>query len=149
MTEWFHSKNSFCCSHHFAFGLPSWLSSEDPACSAEDAGDAGSTAGLGRRPGGGHGNPLQYSRLDISWTGEFGELWSLGSQRVRYDWSDWTLMHTHSIAFIIGWATIPICWSPRGLLGQSTFSARARKAPSKLRWAGHTILQAFLKGGKT
>ena len=28
---------------------------------AEDTGDAGSTAGLGRSPGGGNGYPLQYS----------------------------------------------------------------------------------------
>ena len=31
---------------------------------AEDTGDAGSTAGLGRSPGGGNGNPLQYSCLE-------------------------------------------------------------------------------------
>ena len=29
-----------------------------------DAGDAGSIPGLGRSPGGGHGNPLQYSCLE-------------------------------------------------------------------------------------
>ena len=33
-----------------------------PAC-AEDAGDSGSILGLGRSPGGGNGNPLQYSCL--------------------------------------------------------------------------------------
>ena len=31
--------------------------------SACDAGDLGSIPGLGRYPGGGHGNPLQYSFL--------------------------------------------------------------------------------------
>jgi len=83
MIEWFPSKNSFCCSHSFALGLPWWLSSKESTCSAEDTGDMGSMAGLGRSPGGGHGNPLQYSCLDISWTRELGE--SLGSQRVGYD----------------------------------------------------------------
>ena len=29
-----------------------------------NAGDAGSIPGLGRSPGGGHGNPLQYSYLE-------------------------------------------------------------------------------------
>ena len=29
-----------------------------------DAGDVGSVPGLGRSPGGGNGNPLQYSRLE-------------------------------------------------------------------------------------
>ena len=32
--------------------------------SAEDVRDVGSIPGLGRSPGGGHGNPLQYSYLE-------------------------------------------------------------------------------------
>ena len=39
-------------------GLPRWLSGKEPTC---NAGDTGSTSGLGRCPGGGHGNPLKYS----------------------------------------------------------------------------------------
>ena len=35
-----------------------------PTANAGDARDAGSIPGLGRSPGGGHGNPLQYSRLE-------------------------------------------------------------------------------------
>ena len=31
---------------------------------ARDLGDAGSIPGWGRSPGGGHGHPLQYSRLE-------------------------------------------------------------------------------------
>ena len=31
-----------------------------------NAGDTGSTSGLGRSPGGGNGNPLQYSCLENS-----------------------------------------------------------------------------------
>ena len=31
---------------------------------AEDIRDMGSISGLGRSPGGGHGNPLQYSHLE-------------------------------------------------------------------------------------
>ena len=34
--------------------------------SAYDAGDPGSIPGFGRSPGGGHGNPLQYSCLETS-----------------------------------------------------------------------------------
>ena len=33
---------------------------------AGEAGDVGSTPGLGRSPGGGHGNPLLYSCLENS-----------------------------------------------------------------------------------
>ena len=35
-----------------------------PSASAGDVGDAGSLPGPGGSPGGGHGNPLQYSRLE-------------------------------------------------------------------------------------
>ena len=45
------------------------------------AGDAGLIPGLGRSPGGGNGNPLQYSCLEIPWTEEPGGLQSTGSQK--------------------------------------------------------------------
>ena len=37
---------------------------KEATCHAEDAGDAGSIPGSGRSPGGGNGNPLQYSCLE-------------------------------------------------------------------------------------
>ena len=40
-----------------------WLSGEKVACSTRDAGDVSSIPGSGRPPGGGNGNPLQYSCL--------------------------------------------------------------------------------------
>ena len=40
---------------------------------AGDAGDGGTIPGLGRSPGTGNGNPLQYSHLKkVSWTEEPG-----------------------------------------------------------------------------
>ena len=39
---------------------PLWLSGEESTC---NAGDTGSIPGLGRSPGAGSGNPLQYSCL--------------------------------------------------------------------------------------
>ena len=43
--------------------LSRWLSNKESACNAGDAGGSGSTLGSGRSPGGGHGNPPQYSCL--------------------------------------------------------------------------------------
>ena len=37
---------------------------KNPPANARDVGDAGSVPGSGRSPGGGHGNPLQYSCLE-------------------------------------------------------------------------------------
>ena len=56
------------------------------SANAGDIRDSNSIPGSGRFPGGGHGNPLQYSCLgnpiDIE---EPGGLQSIGSQRIRHD----------------------------------------------------------------
>ena len=45
-------------------GLPWRFSGKESVCSAGATGDVGSIPGLGRSPGGGHGNSLQYSCLE-------------------------------------------------------------------------------------
>ena len=58
-------------------GFSGGLDSIESAC---NAGDLGSIPGLGRAPGGWHGNPLQYSWPGESpWTEEPGGLQSMGS----------------------------------------------------------------------
>ena len=52
--------------------------------SAGNARDPGSIPGLGRCPGEGHGNPLQYA---------CHELQSMGSQRVGHNWATTTCTH--------------------------------------------------------
>ena len=47
--------------HSSILGLPFWLRCKESTC---NAGDLGSITGLGRSPGGGHGNPVQYSCLE-------------------------------------------------------------------------------------
>ena len=44
-------------------GFPGGASGKEPT-QAEDVRDVGLIPGLGRYPGGGHGNPLQYSGLE-------------------------------------------------------------------------------------
>ena len=57
-----------------------------PPANAGDIRDAGSSPGLSRSPGGGHGNPLQYSCLGNS-NGQrsLGGLQLMGSQRAGRD----------------------------------------------------------------
>ena len=57
--------------------FPQWLNSKESACNAGDAGDVGLIPRLGRSPGGGHGNPFQYSGLENpmdrgAWWGPWG-----------------------------------------------------------------------------
>ena len=59
--------------------------SKESAC---NAGDLGSIPGLGRPPGGGHGNPLQYSCLENPM--DRGALWATvhGVAKTRTQLSD-------------------------------------------------------------
>ena len=45
-------------------GFPGGLNGKESTCKAGDTKSTSSTPGLGRPPGGGHGNPLQYSCLE-------------------------------------------------------------------------------------
>ena len=45
-------------------GLPGGAVVKNPLANAGDARDTGSIPGLGRFPGGGNGNPVQYSCLE-------------------------------------------------------------------------------------
>ena len=60
-------------------------SGKRPTANAGDTRDLGLIPGLGRSPGGGHGNPLRYSCLEIPQTEEPGGLQSMGLQRIGHD----------------------------------------------------------------
>ena len=51
---------------------------KSPPTSAGDIRDMGLIPGLGRSPGGGHGNLFQYSCLEVTWTKDPGGLRSIG-----------------------------------------------------------------------
>ena len=53
--------------------------------SAHNAGDRGSSPGLGTFPGRGHGNSLLYSDLENTMDRGAWQATSMGSQRVRHD----------------------------------------------------------------
>ena len=57
----------------------------DGTASAYNTGDLGSIPTLGRSPGEGNGNPLQYSCLENPMDEGVGRLQSTGSQRVRHN----------------------------------------------------------------
>ena len=59
---------------------------KNPPANVKDLRDTGLIPGLGRSPGGGHSNSLQYSCLENPHGGEKpAGLQSMGSQRVRRD----------------------------------------------------------------
>ena len=64
-------------------GFPDSSVGKESSC---NAGDTSLTLGLGRSPGGGLGNPFQYSCLENPMNKEPGGLQFMRLQRVRYDW---------------------------------------------------------------
>ena len=56
------------------WGLPRWLSGKESACNTGDAGDSGLIPVSGRSPGGGNGNPSQYSCLRNPMDAENGDM---------------------------------------------------------------------------
>ena len=79
---------------------------KNPPVNAEDKRDVNSIPGLGRSPGKGHGNPLQFSCLENpmdrgAWQGSA----STGSQRVGHDWLDLACTHNKP--------NLPIFFPPR------------------------------------
>ena len=65
-------------------GFPGGSYSKESAC---NVGDLGSIPGLGRSPGGGDGNPLQYSCLENPHGQKSlaGYIQSTGSRRIRHN----------------------------------------------------------------
>ena len=66
---------------------------KNPSAKAGDGGDADWIPGWERSPGGGHGNPLQFSCLENSMDRGDQQVQSIGLHRVGHDSSD--LAHTH------------------------------------------------------
>ena len=67
--------------HDLAMGFPGSSAGKESAC---NAGDPGLIPGLGRSPGGGHGNPLQYYCLE---TAMVGETWQATVHGVTKSWT--------------------------------------------------------------
>ena len=63
MRNKFHSNERSLLSKFL--GFPDGSGGKESAYNARNVGDAGAVPGWGRSPGGGHGNPLQYSCQEI------------------------------------------------------------------------------------
>ena len=69
---------------------------KNPPASAGDAREAGSIPGLGRSPGGGHGNPLLYFCLENPMD---GGAWQATVHRVAKSWTPPKQLSMHARAW--------------------------------------------------
>ena len=72
-------------------------SGKEPLANAGDIRDAGLIPGLGRSPGGGHGNPFQYSCLEKPMDRAACRLQSMGLQESGMTGSDLAIMHAKEV----------------------------------------------------
>ena len=102
------------------------------SASARDTRDTGSIPGLGRSPGEGNGNALQYSCLENSI--DRGAWWAaVHGTTEGWTWlSHWTHTHTHTHTHTIihGWLNLQI-WNH----GYMEFWPHEGRCPSSLPWS--------------
>ena len=79
-------------SYTYIYRVSPWLSSKESAYNEGAAGDPGSIPELGRSPGGGHGNPLQYSWKENPMD---RGAWRATVQRVAQSWTWLKQLSTH------------------------------------------------------
>ena len=82
--------------HHMpGIRLPRWLSGKEPVCQYRRHKRLSLILGSGSSPGGGHGNPLQYSCLGNPMD---GRAWWATVHRVTKSWTQWKRfsMQVHS-----------------------------------------------------
>ena len=75
------------------WGFPGGASGKEPACQCRRHRDALSIPGLGRSPGGGHGNPLQYSCLEYPME---RRVWWATVHRIANSWTRLKQLSTHA-----------------------------------------------------
>ena len=92
-------------------GFPDGSDSQKSACSA---GDLDLIPELGRSPGGGHGNPLQYSCLENAMDRGAWQAKSMGSQRAGHDWGTYTFILKFPSGYLAGCSTST--WPKKGLM---------------------------------
>ena len=78
-------------------GFPGGTSGKEPTCQCRDVRDSGLIPGLERSPGGGNGNPLQYSYLGNPMDkGYWWVPWGLKESDMTEHTHTHTLTHTHT-----------------------------------------------------
>ena len=103
---------------------------KSPPANARDIKDMGSIPGLGRSPGGGNGNPIQYFCLESPMGRGAGGLQSMRLQRVGHNCSNLA----YTIVFIQGKTVLSYDWDSGTLSEQVQFNRKKPGSASTLIW---------------
>ena len=112
--------------------------------SACNAGDWGSIPGLGRSPGEGNGNPLQYSCLENPMDRRAWRATDYGVARVGYDLVTKTTATTHNFKYAM--TVYMQIWflKCRIMLRLLTVKSNAKLSPPPSSWPSHTFCSSSL-----
>ena len=93
--------------YHILWDFSGCASGKEPTCQCRDVRDTGSIPGLKRSPGGGYGNPLQYSCLENPMD---RGAWQATIHSVAKSWAQLKRLSTHA-PYTVHWLffTSPVC----------------------------------------
>ena len=83
-----------CTVSLYLLGFPGSAVVKDLPADAGDTGGTGAIPGLGRSPGGGNGNPLQYSCLDRG-------AWQAAIDEITKSWTRLNRLSTHAHTYLL------------------------------------------------
>ena len=105
-----HDWNDLVAAARMWLGFPGGSVGRESAWNTGDTGEVGSIPSLGKSLGEGMATHSSILAWRTPWTEEPGWLQSMGSQRVRYNWSDWA--HRHARIWLKGtmsWRKASLC----------------------------------------
>ena len=100
----------------YIWGFPGGSVVKNPPANAVDTGDAVSIHGSGRSPGGGNGNPLQYSCLENPT--DKGAWWAALHAVAK----SWTWQSTHTQTHMCNWITLLYSRNQHNIVNQLYFN---------------------------
>ena len=106
-------------------GFPHGSVGQESTHSAGDAGEMGLIPGMGRSPGGRHGNPLQYSCLENPM--DRGDWWAIVYRVKESDMTEWLTLHFFTVPFSSVAQSCPILCDPMDYTVHGILQARILK----------------------
>ena len=114
---------------------------KESACKAGDTGDSGSIPGSERSPGGGNGNPLQYSCLKNH---ADSVAWWVKTQRSQRVGRDWATKHTQVVLPLPrGFPGASVIKNPPANAGNAGSITELRRSPEG--WNGNPLKHSCLE----
>ena len=126
------------------WGFPGGACGKEPPASAGNVKDTGSIPGLGRSPVETMATHSSIPSWRTPWTKKPDSLQSIGSERVKHDWSDLARMHGVVFQLLSHVQLFLTPWTQHARLPCPLLSLRVLSNSCPLSWWGHPIISSCL-----